>query len=227
MSVRIGVETIAAWTKNDVDLIVGGKEPLCLSRRFEPTHYFLSLPGRSVRSFCPIVQSFVGSVISLWCLRSDRLNVTAQFISNDNSRLTIAGEQALEKAHRCLCVTSLLHQNIKCVAVSINSTPQPKSFTTDLDNHLIKRPLVCRTGAVTLNAGSEKTAKTSDPIANRFTTDDHTTLRQQVFNVCTTERKTMISPNSVSDDVTGKTKPLRQGIDDGICMPHIYIVRIP
>ena len=52
----------------------------------------------------------MGSVISLWCLRSDRLNVTAQFISNDNSRLTIAGEQALEKAHRCFCVPSLLHR---------------------------------------------------------------------------------------------------------------------
>jgi len=159
MSVRIGVEAVAAWVKNDVDLIVCGKEPLGLSRRFEPTHYFLSLPSRSVRSFCPIVQSFVGSVISLWCLCSDRFDITAQFISNNNARIAVAGEQAIEKAHRCLCVPSLLHQNIKCVAVSINSTPQPKSFTTDLDNHLIKMPLVCRTGAVTLNAGSKKLPK--------------------------------------------------------------------
>ena len=51
MSVRVGVEAIAAWAKNDVDLIVCGKEPLGLPRRFEPTHYFLSLPSRSVRSF--------------------------------------------------------------------------------------------------------------------------------------------------------------------------------
>ena len=209
MSVRIGVKAIAAWAKNNVDLIICCKEPLGLSRRFEPTHYFLSLPSRSVRSFCPIVQSFVGSVISLWCLCSDRLDVTAQFISNDNARITIVGEQAFEKAHRCLCVTSLLHQNIKRVAVSINRTPQPKSFTTDLENHLIKMPLVCKTGAVTLNAGSEKTAKTSDPITNCFTTDDHTTLCQKILNVRTTERKTMISPNSVGDDVTGKTKPLK------------------
>ena len=122
MSVRIGVETIAAWAKNDVDLIVCGKGPLGVSRRFEPTHYFLSLPSRSVRSFCPIVQSFVGSVISLWCLCSDRFDVTAQLISNDNARITIAGEQALEKAHRCLCVTSLLHKNIKCVASPLAST---------------------------------------------------------------------------------------------------------
>ena len=209
MSVRIGVEAIAAWAKNDIDLIMCCKEPLGLSRRFEPTHYFLSLPGRSVRSFCPIVQSFVSSVISLWCLCPDRFDITAQFISNNNARIAVAGEQALEKAHRCLCVTSLLHKNIKCIPISINRTPQPKSFAADLDNHLIKMPLVCRTGAVTLNAGREKTAKTSDPITNRFTTDDHTTLCQQVFNIRTTERKTMISPNSLGDDVTGKTKPFK------------------
>ncbi len=95
MVVGCGGEVMAAGSKRRVDLIVGCQKSLRLPRRLEPPHEFLSLSGRPMRSFNPVVQSLVHSVIGIRCEIADWLDVTPQFVGNSNPRLTKPVDQVL------------------------------------------------------------------------------------------------------------------------------------
>jgi len=52
-------------------------------------------------------------------------------------------------------------------------------------------------------------AKAIDPEADGFAADDDAPLRQKILDLCNAERKAMIGPNSLGDDLTGKTEALQ------------------
>src|SRR3954454_4547186 len=63
-SVLIGGDVIAAEMKEVVDLVMGGEEALCLSRRLEPLHLPLAWSGWLVRVFCPVVETLMLPVLN-------------------------------------------------------------------------------------------------------------------------------------------------------------------
>ncbi len=56
VAIGFGGEAITAGLEDRVDLVMCGKETLCLSGRLEPTHDFLSSPRRPMTSFDPVVE---------------------------------------------------------------------------------------------------------------------------------------------------------------------------
>jgi hypothetical protein len=57
---------VAARAEDGVDLVMGGKEALCLSGRLEPAHDLFSSSRRPVTAFNSVVDAFVSAVI---CVR--------------------------------------------------------------------------------------------------------------------------------------------------------------
>jgi hypothetical protein len=64
-------------------------------------------------------------------------------------------------------------------------------------------------------------AETLDSKADRFPADNDATFRQQILDISRAERKTMVGPNSMGDDLPRITKAFQGGMDDGIFMPKI------
>ena len=58
-SVMLGFQQVAAYSEQVIDRTVGGEKSLCVTWRFESPHLPLSLPGRLMRVFRPIIFPFV------------------------------------------------------------------------------------------------------------------------------------------------------------------------
>ena len=144
MTIGVGGEAITAWFEDDVDLVMGGEEPLCLPGRLAPPHDFLPPPCRPVAAFDPVVEPLVGPVIDTRCLASDRLYVAAQLVGDDNPWLAKLSDQPCQKARGGLCGAACLNQNVERVAIGVDRAPQPMLHAIDRDYNLIHVPLVAR-----------------------------------------------------------------------------------
>jgi hypothetical protein len=51
--------------------------------------------------------------------------------------------------------------------------------------------------------------KAIDPLPDRLAADRHAAFREKIFNISGAERKTMVRPNGVGDDLSRKTKTLQ------------------
>lgn len=86
-------ELIAAGTENQVDLVRCRQKSLSLSVGFEQPEYLLPFACRPVRHFDRVVEAFVGAVVSVLGPCFDRLNVAAQFVSDDDPWFAELGNQ--------------------------------------------------------------------------------------------------------------------------------------
>lgn len=104
------------WAKQSGGSIMDRQEPLYLTGRLEPTHYFLSPSCMSVRSLSAIVQPFVLAMLdtgSQVCLRG---TVRPQLVRDDYARLAPGLEQFPEKTHRGRLVPAGLDQDVQNIA---------------------------------------------------------------------------------------------------------------
>ncbi len=51
--------------------------------------------------------------------------------------------------------------------------------------------------------------KAIDPLPDRLPADRHAAFREKIFNISGAERKAMIDPDGICDDLARKTKPLK------------------
>ena len=105
---------VAAGSEYCVDLIVGREEPLRLSDRFEPAHDLLPFAGRPMRPLDAIVEPFVCPMISFRRKSPDRFDVTAQFVSHDDTRLAKPGNQPSKETLGGFGISARLHKDRDC-----------------------------------------------------------------------------------------------------------------
>ena len=72
-----------------------------------------------------IVQAFVAAMVCVWSECFDRLNVAAELIRNDHSRISELINQSLQKTLGSLCVTVLLYEDVQNITVRVDGSPEP------------------------------------------------------------------------------------------------------
>ena len=59
-------------------------------------------------------------------------------------------------------------------------------------------------------------AKVVHPLTSGPPADDHTPIGEEVLDIGLAHRETMVDPDGISDDFTGKREPFRRGMKDDI-----------
>src|SRR6056297_1296703 len=190
---------------------MGGKEALRLPWRFEPAHELLSLSGRSVRALDPVIDPFVGAVIGVRRQLTDRFDIAAQFVRNDNTGLAKSGDQLFQKPPGRFGVSPWLHQNVKRIPAPIHGPPQPHLHAVDRHDDFIEVPLICCSGPVALDAICEMPAKPVHPFTNGFPADDYAPFGEQILYIRRAQRKPVVNPDSVSNDFAGEPVAFQAG----------------
>ena len=110
---------------------MGSQKSLCLSGRFEPPHQLLSFAGRSMGTFDAVVEPFVRPMIRLRRKSPDRFDVTAQFVSHDDTRFAKAGDQPRKETLGSFGIAARLNKDIQHVPVRVDRPPQPLLHAVD------------------------------------------------------------------------------------------------
>ena len=209
MAIGYGSEAVATRSEDVVNLVVCGKETLCLSGRLESAHDFLPSSRRPVTAFNLVVESFVGAMIDARCLMGNRLDVATQLVCGDNPWLAKLRDQPCHETLGSFRISARLNKNIERITVGVDSTPEPMLQAVDRNHNLVEVPFVVRSRPVTADARGEMRSKPIDPAAYCFPADHHATFGKQIFNIRRTQRKTMVCPDRVGNDFTGVAKALQ------------------
>lgn len=102
-----------------------------------------------------------------------------------------------------------MDEDIKSISVRTHGPPEPAFPTLDRDNHFVQMPFVGHGWSVSPDAIGKMAAKAVDPLPDRFPADRHTALREKIFNISGAERKAVVEPDGIGDDLARKTQPLK------------------
>ena len=185
------------------------KEALCLFGRFETAHDLLPSSCRPVTTLNSVIETLVSAMICLRCLMSNRLEVTAQFVRDNDPWLAELRDQPCHEAPGSFGIAACLNENVKRVAACIYRTPEPVLHTIDRDHNLVQMPFIIWPGTVLSDAGSEMRTKAINPKTDRLPAHYHTTLGKQILDICCTKCKPMVRPDRIGDNLAWKTKTLQ------------------
>src|SRR5215217_7062220 len=122
--------------KEVVDLVVAGKETLCLPRRLEALHLSFSPSGRLVRILSSVIQSFVLPMLDA---RHDLplcRTVAGQLVGDhDARRPALPLQQLAEQALGGALITPALDQHVEYDAVLVHRAPQPVLLAGNFDGN--------------------------------------------------------------------------------------------
>ncbi len=160
-------------------------------------------------SFDPVVQALVRPMISIRHEVADRPDVTAQLVGDHDPRRAKPVDQPLQEPAGGLCITLLLHENVEHIPIRVDCPPKPELHAIDRNNDFIQVPFVTGARPVALDAIGEMAAKPVHPVPDGFPADHHAAFGQQILDICRAQRKPMVSPDGIGDDLAGKTKALQ------------------
>ena len=153
-----------------------------------------------------VVETFVSAMVRIGRQTRNPLDIAAQLVGDDDPRLTKSRDQPVQEPPCRLGVATGLNPDFKRVPVSIDSPPEPLFYPVDLNNDLFQMPFAIWSGTVPADARREMRAKPVDPKTYRFSADNDTPLRQETLDIRRAERKPVIGPDRISDDLAGETK---------------------
>ena len=134
-----GLQEVAADPEQILDGSVHREKPLRVGRRFEPAH--LTLPGRLVRDFGPVVRVPVRAVDHGRHHGAAGRGVVAEFFGDQSSRDTALSFQQLpEETEGRQPIAALLDENVDRVAVLVDGPPQILLPALELDEYLVQMP---------------------------------------------------------------------------------------
>src|SRR5437762_11079434 len=138
------------------DLIMGGEKALNLPRRLDPLHDPLSLSGRLMGVFGPVIEALVLPMLDPGHDLPLGRGVALQLVGDEHTRgSTLLFEELAEQAFGGLLVAPALDENIENEAVLVDSTPEPMLLPGDADHDLIEVPFVASAGRSLTNAVGE------------------------------------------------------------------------
>ena len=132
--------------------------------------------------------------------------VASQFIGHDHARHILkAFKQSSEETFGRSGIPSWLNEDVEHDTVLIHGTPQIVLHTLDPDEHLIEVPLVTGPRTAAAQAAGKTLAEFLAPTPNGLIGDGDTTLGQQELNISKTEAEHVIQPDSMADELGGKS----------------------
>ncbi len=162
---------MAAGSKQDIDLVVGGEKLLGVAGRFEPPHDTLPPSGGFVRNLGRIVQALVAAMCKTRNQLTSCSAVGAQFIRDHHPGHAVLFHQFAHEAFRSFCIAPALDQDIKSISVVIHGPPQPMLFAADRNHHLVQVPFVANRRAVTSDRSGILATELSYPKPDGFMAD--------------------------------------------------------
>jgi len=127
--------------------------------------------------------------------------IAAQLVGHDLARrLGASSQHSPEKPFGSRLVATLLQQNIELDAMLIDCSPQQIRLAAQRNEHFVKVPSRARLATRSLNTMRKARAEFIAPAPDCFVTDDHSALKQQLFNVAQAQRKAKIPAYSATDD---------------------------
>src|SRR3954469_18172986 len=112
--------------KEVVDLVVGGKETLCLPRRLEALHLSFASSGRLVRILGSVIQALVLPVFEVGRDLLLRGSIAGQLVGDQNARRpALPLQQLAQEPFSGPFVPPALYENVEHDAVLVDRAPQP------------------------------------------------------------------------------------------------------
>lgn len=139
------------------------------------------------------------------CQVSDRLEIAAQLIRDDDTGGTEPVDQPWQKTACSLGVALWLNENIKHVAVRVDRPPELVFSAVDWDDDLIQVPFVDRGRSVAPDAIGKVAPKAFHPFPDRFPADHHTPFGKKILDIRRAEREAMVDPDGICNDLTRET----------------------
>ena len=219
---RGGGKSVAREVEEIGDLIVNGKEPLNLSRRFEPLHDPLASPCRQMGVLRTIVQSLVLAVLNFQTHVFARRAVGFELVGDHDARRSLRLLQKL--AHEAACgasISSALNQNVENESILIDRPPKPMLLAAHRDDDLVKMPFVTANWSTATNAIGVFPTEFLSPLADGFVADCNAPRCKHFFDHPQTQRKPEIEPNRVANDFRWEAMTTIERITDLFHAPKL------
>jgi hypothetical protein len=177
-------------------------EPLRLPRRGEAIPHPFPDPGRLMGVLGPVIQVLPAAMLH----RRHQLAVSdliaGQLVGHNHPRhLPQAVEQPTEKPLSRHRVAPRLHQDVEHVAVLVDRAPQLTGSAVDLDKNLVEVPLVAGAGSAPAQLVGIVRPELGTPGADRLVADHDTAGPHQLLDVTQGQRKTVMQPHRVPDNL--------------------------
>jgi hypothetical protein len=164
---------IAAEMEEVGDLVVGGKETLCLPRRLETLHLPFSSSHWLVRILGPVVEALVLAVLDPgYHLPLGRPIAREPVGDYDPLHPALPLQQLAQQALGGPLIASALHQHVEYHPGLVHITPEPVLHTNDLDRGLVEVPLVSSMGQPSPDPIGELLAELERPLPHGLVADD-------------------------------------------------------
>src|SRR5262245_52784830 len=138
-----------------------------------------------------------------------RRTVALQLVRNDDARhVQQALQQLAEKLLRRLLVAAALHEDIEDVVVLVDRAPEVMTLTINREKYLSQVPLVPWLGASVLQLIRVALPKLQTPLPDGLMGDIDATLEQDLLYVTVAQRKAIIEPDAMADDLAGEAMVL-------------------
>src|SRR5271166_5869542 len=189
-------------TKVLSDVAERKQEPLSLPGRGEAFHHPFPDSGRLMGVLSPVIEVFRAAMGH----RRNQLAVSdpvaGQLVGDNNPRhIPQALEQLAEKSLGCFGVSPRLDQDVEHVAVLVDRAPQVMRDAVDLDENLIEVPFIAGARSAPTQLVGVVRPELGTPGSDRLVGEHHTAGQHQLLNVAQAQRKTVIQPHRVPDDL--------------------------
>ena len=145
-----------------------------------------------------------------------RRAIRSELVSDQHARSArLVADELAQKPLGRSAISSALNQGVDDEAVLIDSSPKPVFLTIDRDDYLVQIPLIAQLRRASADTISEFSSKLLGPAPHGFMADDNATCRQKVFHHSQTQRKSIIQPHRVGDDLGEETMAPKKRIVDG------------
>lgn len=197
---------MSADSEEILDDAVHRCKTLQMGSRLEPAHLAFPLAGRLLRDFRAIVFILPGTVDQGRHHGTVRGRVTAQLVRDQPARLaafvvsTACGRTAWPPAY---CAATA--QDVKDVAVFVDSTPQILLPALDLDEQLVQMPGAALAAPAVPQPPCVVEPERSTPLPNRLIRHGDPPFGEEVFDIPETQAETVVEPDGVTDDFRGKS----------------------
>ena len=131
--------------------------------------------------------------------------IAFQLIRHNLSRFaTMLVQQSLEETRSGCSITTCLEKHIDHLAILVNGPPQVLLFAIYLHKHFVDVKCIAEPLMPTSQSFGILKAELIAPQTNRFIAYGNTALSQYIFDVSMAEVESIVKPNGVLDDFSGK-----------------------
>ena len=181
---------------------------LQMGSRLEPAHLAFPRAGRLMRDFRAIVFILPGTVDHRRHHGTVRGRVTAQLVRDQPARLAaLSFQQLAEEPLGRPLIAPRLHEDVKDVAVFVDSTPQILLPALDLDEQLVQMPGAALAAPAVPQPPCVVEPERSTPLPNRLIRHGDPPFGEEVFDIPDTQAETVVEPDGVTDDFRGNRYP--------------------